>query len=121
MAKKKKLTFTEGIVHIHATRNNTIISISDKQGNIITWASSGSIGYKGSKKKTPYSAGIASVNAAKTAYDLGLRTVSVQVNGIGGGGETAMRSLQTAGLKVTSIRDVTPIPHNGCRPPKKPR
>ena len=121
MAKKKKLSFTDGIVHIHASKNNTIISLSDVKGNIITWASSGSIGYKGSKKKTPYSAGLASESAAKAAYDLGLRSVAVHVNGIGSGSETAIRSLQVAGLKVTSIADVTPIPHNGCRPPKKPR
>jgi len=119
MAKKKKLNYIDGLVHIHATRNNTIVSLSDKQGNVISWASSGTIGYKGSKKKTPYSAGIAAERAARTAVDMGLRTVSVQVNGIGSGAETAIRSLQVAGLKVTSIRDVTPIAHNGCRPPKK--
>ncbi len=121
MAKKKKINFTNGIAHIHATRNNTIISLSDEQGNVITWASSGSIGYKGAKKKTAYSAGLASEQAARNAYSLGLRNVAVHVNGIGSGSETAIRSLQTAGLKVTSISDVTPIPHNGCRPPKKPR
>ncbi|MGL4950944.1 MAG: 30S ribosomal protein S11 [Mycoplasma sp.] len=121
MAKKKKINFTDGIAHIHATRNNTIISLSDVNGNVITWASSGSIGYKGAKKKTSYSAGLASESAGKAAYTLGLRTVTVNVNGIGSGAETAIRSLQTAGLKVTAIRDVTPIPHNGCRPPKKPR
>ena len=121
MAKKKKLNFTDGIAHIHATKNNTIISLSDTKGNVITWASSGTVGYKGSKKKTPYSAGVASQSAAKIAYDLGLRNVVVHVNGIGSGSETAIRSLQVGGLNVTAIRDVTPIPHNGCRPPKKPR
>lgn len=121
MAKKKKINFTDGIAHIHATKNNTIVSISDVNGNVLTWASSGSIGYKGAKKKTSYSAGLASEHAGKAAYALGLRNVSVNVNGVGSGSETAIRSLQTAGLKVTAIRDVTPIPHNGCRPPKKPR
>ncbi len=121
MAKKKKINFTNGIAHIHATRNNTIVSLSDEQGNVITWASSGSIGYKGAKKKTAYSAGLAAEKAARESYALGLRNVKVHINGIGSGGETAIRSLQVAGLKVTSISDVTPIPHNGCRPPKKPR
>lgn len=121
MAKKKKLTFTNGCAHIHATRNNTIVTISDENGNVISWASSGSIGYKGSKKKTPYSAGLAAESAAKEALDMGLKTVSVNVNGTGSGRDTAIRSLQAVGLMVTRINDVTPIPHNGCRPPKKPR
>ncbi|MBU3830916.1 MAG: 30S ribosomal protein S11 [Candidatus Ureaplasma intestinipullorum] len=121
MAKKKKLTFTNGCAHIHTTRNNSIITISDEQGNVISWASSGSIGYKGSKKKTPYSAGLAAEKAAKEALDMGLKSVSVNVNGTGSGRDTAIRSLQAVGLIVTSINDVTPIPHNGCRPPKKPR
>lgn len=121
MAKKKKINFVNGIAHIHTTRNNTIVSLSDEQGNVIKWASSGSIGYKGAKKKTAYSAGLAAEAAAKEAYALGLRNVAVHINGIGAGGDTAIRSLQTAGLNITSIRDVTPIPHNGCRPPKKPR
>lgn len=121
MAKKKKLTFTSGCAHIHATRNNTIITISDENGNVISWASSGSIGYKGSKKKTPYSAGLAAEACGKQAFDMGLRNVSVNVNGTGSGRDTAIRSLQTVGLMVTKINDVTPIPHNGCRPPKKPR
>lgn len=121
MAKKKKLTFTNGCVHIHATQNNTIITIADEKGSVISWASSGSIGYKGSKKKTPYSAGLAAEKTAKEAFDLGLRSVTVNVNGTGSGRDTAIRSLQAAGLEVTRINDVTPIPHNGCRPPKKPR
>ena len=121
MAKKKKLPFTNGCAHIHATKNNTIITITDEQGNAISWASSGSIGYKGSKKKTPYSAGVAAEAAAKQAYDLGLRSVTVNVNGTGSGRDTAIRSIHTVGLQVTKISDVTPIPHNGCRPPKKPR
>ncbi len=120
MAKKKKLTNPEGIAHIHATRNNTIISITDLQGNVISWASSGSSGYKGSKKKTPYSAGIAAANAARTSKDLGLKIVTVNVNGIGSGSETAIRSIESAGISIKAIRDVTPVPHNGCRPPKKP-
>lgn len=121
MAKKKKLTFTSGIAHIHTTKNNTIITITDEQGNVISWASSGSIGYKGSKKKTPYSSGLAAEACSKVAYDLGLRTVAVKVNGTGSGRDTAIRSINTAGLSVTKISDTTPIPHNGCRPPKKPR
>lgn len=121
MAKKKKLSFTAGAAHIHATRNNTIITLADERGNVISWASSGSIGYKGSKKKTPYSAGIAAETAAKVAMDLGLRSVKINVNGTGAGRDTAIRSLQAVGLEITNINDVTPIPHNGCRPPKKPR
>lgn len=121
MAKKKKLTFTNGCAHIHATRNNTIITITDEQGNVISWSSSGAAGYKGSKKKTPYSAGVAAEAAGKEAYELGLRSVYVKVNGTGSGRDTAIRSLNAAGLDITKISDTTPIPHNGCRPPKKPR
>lgn len=121
MAKKKRLSFSNGVAHIHASSNNTIISIADERGNVITWASSGTIGLKGAKKKTPYSAGVAAEAAAKNAVEMGLTTVKVRVNGIGRGKEVAIRSLQTAGLSITEIDDVTPIPHNGCRPPKKPR
>lgn len=121
MAKKKKLTFTNGCAYIHTTRNNSIVTITDENGNVISWASSGSIGNKGAKKKTPYAAGIAAEHAAKAAYDLGLRSVAVKINGTGSGRDTAIRSLNTAGLEVTKISDVTPIAHNGCRPPKKPR
>ena len=119
--KKVKKNVPEGVVHIHATFNNTIVTITDKDGNAISWASSGTLGFKGSKKSTPFAAGMSSEQAAKAAYDLGMRKVEVFVKGLGPGRETAIRSLQTAGLEVTSITDVTPIPHNGCRPPKRPR
>ena len=119
--RKVKKNVPEGVVHIHATFNNTIVTITDKDGNAISWASSGGLGFKGSKKSTPFAAGMSSEQAAKAAYDLGMRKVEVFVKGLGPGRETAIRSLQTAGLEVTSITDVTPIPHNGCRPPKRPR
>ena len=119
--KRLKKNVPEGVVHIHATFNNTIVTITDKDGNAISWASSGGLGFKGSKKSTPFAAGMSSEQAAKAAYDLGMRKVEVFVKGLGPGRETAIRSLQTAGLEVTSITDVTPIPHNGCRPPKRPR
>ena len=116
-----KKNVPEGVAHIHATFNNTIVTITDKDGNAISWASSGGLGFKGSKKSTPFAAGMASEQAGKAAYDLGMRKIEVFVKGLGPGRETAIRSLQTAGLEVTSITDVTPIPHNGCRPPKRPR
>ena len=119
--KRVKKNVPEGVVHIHATFNNTIVTITDKDGNAISWASSGGLGFKGSKKSTPFAAGMSSEQAAKAAYDLGMRKVEVFVKGLGPGRETAIRSLQTAGLEVTSITDVTRIPHNGCRPPKRPR
>ena len=119
--KRVKKNVPEGVVHIHATFNNTIVTITDKDGNAISWASSGGLGFKGSKKSTPFAAGMSSEQAAKAAYDLGMRKVEVFVKGLGPGRETAIRSLQTAGLEVSSITDVTPIPHNGCRPPKRPR
>lgn len=119
--KRVKKNVPEGVVHIHATFNNTIVTITDKDGNAISWASSGGLAFKGSKKSTPFAAGMSSEQAAKAAYDLGMRKVEVFVKGLGPGRETAIRSLQTAGLEVTSITDVTPIPHNGCRPPKRPR
>ena len=119
--KKRKLTDINGAAHIHSTVNNTIISITDLNGNVITWSSAGAIGYKGSKKSTPYAAGLAATEAAKAAMLLGLKTVKVYVNGTGQGKETAIRSLAAAGLKITELNDVTPLPHNGCRPPKKPR
>lgn len=119
--KKRKLTDINGAAHIHSTVNNTIISITDLKGNVITWSSAGAIGYKGSKKSTPYAAGLAATEAAKAAMLLGLKTVKVYVNGTGQGRETAIRSLAAAGLKITELNDVTPLPHNGCRPPKKPR
>lgn len=119
--KRVKKNVPEGVVHIHATFNNTIVTITDKDGNAISWASSGGLGFKGSKKSTPFAAGMSSEQAAKAAYDLGMRKVEVFVKGLGPGRETAIRSLQTAGLEISSITDVTPVPHNGCRPPKRPR
>ena len=119
--RKVKKNVPEGIAHIHATFNNTIITICDKDGNAISWASSGALGYKGSKKSTPFAAGTAAEAAGKSAYDMGMRKVEVYVKGLGPGRETAIRSLQTAVLEITAITDVTPIPHNGCRPPKRPR
>lgn len=119
--RKVKKNVPEGIAHIHATFNNTIITLSDKAGNAVAWASAGALGFKGSKKSTPFAAGLASEAAGKKAFDAGMRKVEVCVKGLGPGRETAIRSLQTAGLEITSISDVTPIPHNGCRPPKRPR
>ncbi len=119
--RKVKKNIPEGVAHVHATFNNTIVTITDKDGNVVAWASSGTTGFKGSKKSTPFAAGQASEKAGRVAYDAGMRKVEVVVKGVGSGRETAIRSLSTAGLEVTSITDVTPIPHNGCRPPKRPR
>jgi len=119
--RKVKKNVPEGVAHIHATFNNTIVTLSDKEGNAVAWASAGALGFKGSKKSTPFAAGLSSESAGKKAYDAGMRKVEVYVKGLGPGRETAIRSLQTAGLEITSISDVTPIPHNGCRPPKRPR
>ena len=119
--KKIKRSFTRGVAHIHSTFNNTIVTICDAQGNVLCWSSAGAIGYKGSKKSTPYAAGQASEAAARAAYEQGIRQVDVDVKGPGPGREGAIRSLAVAGLQVLSIVDTTPIPHNGCRPPKKPR
>ena len=122
-ARKKKIkrSFTRGVAHIHATFNNTIVTITDVQGNVIAWSSAGALGYKGAKKATPFAAQLAAEAAAKTAFDQGLRTVDVEVKGPGAGRESAVRALTVVGLQVTSIEDTTPIPHNGCRPPKRPR
>lgn len=119
--KKVKKVVPKGQVHIFATFNNTIITITDTNGNAVTWASGGTVGFKGSRKNTPYAARIASGNAAKIAMDNGMQEVSVIVKGPGPGREAAIRGVQGAGLTVTSIRDITPVPHNGCRPPKKRR
>lgn len=119
--RKKRLSSPEGIAHIHASANNTIVTLTSVNGDAIAWSSSGSIGYKGSKKSTPYAAGVAAETAAKAAMDLGLKKIIVKVNGTGSGKDTAVRSLHVAGLEISEIHDVTPIPHNGCRPPKKPR
>lgn len=119
--RKVKKTVPEGRAYIHSTFNNTIVTITDKDGNAISWASAGTLGFKGSKKSTPYAAGMSAEATAKAAYDMGMRKVEVYVKGLGSGKETAIRSLQAAGLEITTITDVTPIPHNGCRPPKRPR
>ena len=121
-AKKKALKgITSGIVHIKATFNNTLITITDRQGNAISWSSPGAVGFNGSKKSTPFAAQVAASSAAKLAKELGLQTVDILVKGPGSGRESAIRAVQAAGLSVTSIRDVTPMPHNGCRPRKKRR
>ena len=119
--RKVKKNIPDGQANIHSTFNNTIVTITDKDGNVVSWASSGTSGFKGSKKKTPFAAGMSAEAAGKAAYDSGMRKVDVFVRGLGSGRETAIRSLQTAGLEILSITDVTPVPHNGCRPPKRPR
>ncbi len=119
--RKVKKNIPAGRAYIHSTFNNTIVTISDLEGNAISWASAGTLGFKGSKKSTPYAAGMSAEAAGKVAVDMGMKTVEVYVKGLGSGRETAIRSLQTAGLEITSITDVTPVPHNGCRPPKRPR
>ena len=122
-ARKKKIkrSFTKGVAHIHSTFNNTIVTITDTQGNVIAWSSAGALGYKGAKKATPFAAQLAAQAAAKTAFDQGLRQVDVEVKGPGAGRESAVRALASVGLQVLSIEDTTPIPHNGCRTPKRPR
>jgi small subunit ribosomal protein S11 len=119
--KKVKRVVAEGVAHIHSTFNNTIITITDTQGNVVAWASSGAAGFKGSRKGTPFAAQVAADSAARKAVDMGMRSVQVYVKGPGAGRESALRSLQAAGFAVTLIKDVTPIPHNGCRPPKRRR
>ena len=121
--KKKRInkSIDKGQVHIKSSFNNTMVTFTDVEGNVISWASSGKLGFKGSKKSTPYAAQSCVEDAAKVAKDFGIKSVEVYVKGLGPGRETAIRSLQTAGLEITSISDVTPIPHNGCRPPKRPR
>ena len=119
--RKVKKNVPQGQAYIHSTFNNTIVTICDEAGNAISWASAGTLGFKGSKKSTPYAAGMAAEAAGKAAAGMGMKKVEVYVKGIGSGRETAVRSLQTAGLEITAITDVTPIPHNGCRPPKRPR
>ena len=119
--KKAKRIVAEGVLHIHSTFNNTIITVSDPQGNVLVWASAGSSGFKGSRKGTPFAAQVAAEGAARKAAELGMRHVTVLVKGPGSGRESALRSLQAAGFTVSIIKDVTPIPHNGCRPPKRRR
>ncbi len=119
--KKKVLVESEGIAHIKASFNNTKITLTNKYGNVISWATGGTSGFKGSRKSTPFAAQQAAMKAAKEAMDLGMKSVEVRVKGPGSGREAAVRSLQVAGLDISSIKDVTPIPHNGCRPPKRRR
>ena len=119
--KKIKKNITTGIAYVYSTFNNTIISIADENGNVISWSSAGAKGFKGSRKSTPYAAQVAADDAGAKAYEQGLRTLTVQVKGPGSGRESALRSLQSIGYVITSIKDVTPIPHNGCRPRKRRR
>lgn len=119
--KKEKRNVTYGTAHIQATFNNTIISITDPNGDVITWSSAGNLGFKGSRKGTPYAAQIAASAVAKKAIDLGMKQIDIFVKGPGAGRESAIRALQAAGLEINLIKDVTPVPHNGCRPPKKRR
>src|SRR5215469_17956271 len=119
--RKVKRSVPEGVAHIHATFNNTLVTITDPQGLVVAWSSAGAVGFKGSRKGTPFAAQMAADAAARKAADVGMRSVIVYVKGPGGGRESAVRALQGAGLNVSSIKDVTPIPHNGCRPPKRRR
>ena len=122
-ARKKRVrkNIARGVAHIHSTFNNTMVTITDETGNVIAWSSAGALGYKGSRKSTPFAAQVASEAAAKAAMEHGLKLVEVNVKGPGPGREAAVRALQTAGLDISAINDVTPVPHNGCRPPKRPR
>jgi small subunit ribosomal protein S11 len=119
--KKEKKNIPAGVVHIQATFNNTIVTVTDQTGNVVAWSSAGSLGFRGSRKGTPFAAQQAALTAANKAKESGMRTVEVRVAGPGAGRESAIRTLATVGLDVRAIRDVTPIPHNGCRPPKKRR
>ena len=119
--RRDRKNIEKGMAHIHSSFNNTIVTISDVQGNVLSWASAGQLGFKGSRKSTPFAAGEAALTAAKAGMEHGLKTVAVYVKGPGAGREAAIRSLQTAGLEISAIKEVTPIPHNGCRPPKRRR
>lgn len=119
--RSERKNISSGVVHVNASFNNTMVTITDAQGNTISWQSAGGMGFKGSRKSTPYAAQVAAEDAAKKAQEHGMKTVEVNVRGPGSGRESALRALQAAGLTVTSIRDTTPIPHNGCRPPKRRR
>ncbi len=119
--KKVKKVVVDGIAHIHASFNNTIITLSDRQGNVLSWATSGGAGFRGSRKSTPFAAQVAAEAAGRTALDFGLKNLEVRVKGPGPGRESSVRALNALGYKITNIVDVTPIPHNGCRPPKKRR
>ena len=119
--KRDRKNVSVGVAHVKSSFNNTIVSITDVDGNVISWASSGAVGFKGSRKSTPFAAQLAAERAAKAAHEHGVRRVDVEVKGPGSGRDTAVRSLQNSGIEVTTIKDVTPIPHNGCRPPKRRR
>ena len=119
--KKVKKNVVEGIAHVHASFNNTIITITDRQGNALSWATSGGAGFKGSRKSTPFAAQVAAEAAGKAAQEFGVKNIEVRIKGPGPGRESSVRALNALGLKITSIQDVTPVPHNGCRPPKKRR
>ena len=119
--RRERKNITSGVAHVNATFNNTMVTITDAQGNTIAWSSSGTQGFKGSRKSTPYAAQMAAEDAGRKAMEHGVRTLEVEVKGPGAGRESALRALQSVGFQVTSIRDVTPIPHNGCRPPKRRR
>jgi small subunit ribosomal protein S11 len=119
--RRERKNIIAGVAHVNATFNNTLITISDLQGNAIAWSSAGSLGFKGSRKSTPYAAQMAAEDAGKKAAEHGMKTLEVEVKGPGSGRESALRALQVVGFNITSIRDVTPIPHNGCRPPKRRR
>ncbi|WOR13921.1 30S ribosomal protein S11 [Hyphomonas sp. FCG-A18] len=121
VARRARKNISSGVVFVNSTFNNTMITIADAQGNTISWSSSGAMGFKGSRKSTPYAAQVAAEDAAKKAMEHGLQTVEINVKGPGSGRESAVRALQAAGLAVTAIRDTTPVPHNGCRPPKRRR
>lgn len=119
--RRERKNITSGVAHVNATFNNTLITITDAQGNAISWSSAGGMGFKGSRKSTPYAAQVAAESAAQKAMEHGMKTLEVNVKGPGSGRESALRALQAAGFNITAIRDVTPIPHNGCRPPKRRR
>ena len=119
--RRARKNIARGVAHIHSTFNNTIVTITDENGNAVSWSSAGALGFKGSRKSTPYAAQLAAEAAGQAAMDHGMKTVAVEVKGPGPGREAAVRALQVAGLDITMINDVTPIPHNGCRPPKRPR
>jgi len=119
--KKVKKNVSEGIAHVHASFNNTIITITDRQGNALSWATSGGAGFKGSRKSTPFAAQVAAEAAGKAAQEYGVKNIEVRIKGPGPGRESSVRVLNSVGLKITSIQDITPVPHNGCRPPKKRR
>lgn len=121
VSRRTRKNITSGVVHVNSSFNNTMITITDAQGNAISWSSAGTMGFKGSRKSTPYAAQVAAEDAAKKAMEHGMQTVEINVRGPGSGRESALRALQAAGLTVTAIRDTTPIPHNGCRPPKRRR